>query len=405
MFFLGFVASFFLRGNLSVAIIEMKKEFGWDSETSVRIVQGLALGGTCPSAHAMWRKWAPPLERSKLVAISFAGINMGTAFAMPLSGLLCESGFRSPPHQSKWPSVFYVFGGFGLVWCVAWFALVHDSPQSHPQISVKERDYIVSAIEREQSLSTNELPLLRIMTSPAVWAIILTMISYDWGTLLLATIMPTFVDDILRFGIAENGIFSGLPFLAMCVFTLLGGWIADAIRKKRLLSTGSTRNLMNSIGMFLPALVLVVLNKFARRAQAVLICLCSTAALSGLSVSGFFVNMLDIAPQYAGFLMAIANVAGTLSGIIGPYVAGAMASAPSGLEVLKLQWNNVFYLTAEIYAFGGIAYLILSSGELQSWAAKVDKKSRDMACPPTVILFTKKRGRERLYLAANQQSS
>ena len=38
------------------------------------------------------------------------GINMGTAFAMPLSGLLCESGFRSPPHQSKWPSVFYVFG-------------------------------------------------------------------------------------------------------------------------------------------------------------------------------------------------------------------------------------------------------------------------------------------------------
>ena len=76
----------------------------------------------------MWRKWAPPLERSKLVAISFAGdlllkmhsiqststftvgSYMGTAFSMTLSGLLCESGFRSPPHQSKWPSVFYVFG-------------------------------------------------------------------------------------------------------------------------------------------------------------------------------------------------------------------------------------------------------------------------------------------------------
>ena len=38
------------------------------------------------------------------------GSEMGMAFAMPLSGLLCESGFRSPPHQSKWPSVFYVFG-------------------------------------------------------------------------------------------------------------------------------------------------------------------------------------------------------------------------------------------------------------------------------------------------------
>ena len=95
---------------------------------------------------------------------------MGIAFAMPLSGLLCESGFRSPPHQSKWPSVFYVFGqniyrflvaslffqgGFGLVWCLAWFALVHDSPQSHPRISIKERDYIVSAIEEEHCLPKN----------------------------------------------------------------------------------------------------------------------------------------------------------------------------------------------------------------------------------------------------------
>ena len=86
---------------------------------------------------------------------------MGIAFAMPLSGLLCESGFPSPPHQSKWPSVFYVLGwhmqyymiyerkanyfqgGLGLVWCLAWFALVHDSPQSHPRISIEERDYIV----------------------------------------------------------------------------------------------------------------------------------------------------------------------------------------------------------------------------------------------------------------------
>ena len=46
-------------------------------------------------------------------------------------------------------------GGFGLVWCLAWFALVHDSPQSHPRISIEERDYIVSAIEEEHCLPKN----------------------------------------------------------------------------------------------------------------------------------------------------------------------------------------------------------------------------------------------------------
>ena len=30
---------------------------------------------------------------------------------------------------------------------------MHDSPQSHPRISIEERDHIVSAIERESGLS------------------------------------------------------------------------------------------------------------------------------------------------------------------------------------------------------------------------------------------------------------
>ena len=30
---------------------------------------------------------------------------------------------------------------------------MHDSPQSHPRISIEERDHIVSAIERERGLS------------------------------------------------------------------------------------------------------------------------------------------------------------------------------------------------------------------------------------------------------------
>ena len=36
----------------------------------------------------------------------------GTVVAMPISGLLCQHGFPSPPHGSKWPSVFYVFGTY-----------------------------------------------------------------------------------------------------------------------------------------------------------------------------------------------------------------------------------------------------------------------------------------------------
>lgn len=45
-----------------------------------------------------------------------------------------------------WPSIFYIFGGLGILWAVVWFALGANSPATHPLISQVERNYI------EQSL-------------------------------------------------------------------------------------------------------------------------------------------------------------------------------------------------------------------------------------------------------------
>jgi len=33
-------------------------------------------GALFPAMHAMWGKWAPPLERSKLTSITYAGENI-----------------------------------------------------------------------------------------------------------------------------------------------------------------------------------------------------------------------------------------------------------------------------------------------------------------------------------------
>ena len=89
--------------------------------------------------------------------------------------------------------------------------------------------------------------------------------------------------------------------------------------------------------MFMPALLFVVLNNITSRADAVLICLCSAAALNTMTKSGYLVNILDIAPQYAGFIVGITNFAGVLLGALAPYSAEAMASAPSGSHV----WGRI----------------------------------------------------------------
>lgn len=45
----------------------------------------------------------------------------------------------------------------------------------------------------------------------------------------------------------------------------------------------------------------------------------------GLALSGFGCNHLDIAPRYGGVLMGLTNTIATITGIIGPYIAKAIA--------------------------------------------------------------------------------
>ena len=45
---------------------------------------------------------------------------------------------------------------------------------------------------------------------------------------------------------------------------------------------------------------------------------------SNLNTASYTVNHLDIAPRFSGVLMGITNAAGTIPGIIGPYVVGLL---------------------------------------------------------------------------------
>ena len=45
----------------------------------------------------------------------------------------------------------------------------------------------------------------------------------------------------------------------------------------------------------------------------------------GLALSGFNCNHLDIAPRYGGVLMGLSNMMATIPGIVGPYIAKAIA--------------------------------------------------------------------------------
>ncbi|EJW72494.1 hypothetical protein WUBG_16598, partial [Wuchereria bancrofti] len=89
----------------------------------------------------MWSMWAPPLERSLLTGVTYAGAQIGNTAVMPLSGLLCKYGFAG-----GWPSIFYIIGTAGVLWCLLWFFYVSDRPSQNKRISKKELSYIENSL-------------------------------------------------------------------------------------------------------------------------------------------------------------------------------------------------------------------------------------------------------------------
>lgn len=68
-----------------------------------------------PALMAMLSKWAPKTERARIGAIVFGGAQIGNIAGSYFSGLIM--------HNGSWENVFYMFGGFGLLWFALWVSL------------------------------------------------------------------------------------------------------------------------------------------------------------------------------------------------------------------------------------------------------------------------------------------
>lgn len=72
--------------------------------------------------------------------IANAGAQIGNVVTLQLGGFLCLNGL-----DCGWPSIFYLFGGLGLVWTLVWCVYAADSPTKHKFINNTEKEYIDEA--------------------------------------------------------------------------------------------------------------------------------------------------------------------------------------------------------------------------------------------------------------------
>ena len=307
---------------------------------------GMGEAVTFPSIYALLARWVPISERSRAMGVINSGIPLGTVFALIVTPMIVEA--------YGWPWAFYSFAILGFIWAVVWFRVTTSKPDQHPRISAQELAHIQA--DGEPSKTESAPPLLKLLKSPAILAIMVAHFCNNWSLFLLLTWLPTFINKGLGVDYASIGYFTMVPFLVSFVFFNIAGGVADRMIKNGM-AVIKVRKIMQSISLGGMAAAMMVVG-YAETVWIAIGIMTVGNALGAAAMGGFVVNHMDIAPKYAGTLMGITNTMAAVPGIIGVYTAGLI------LE-LTGSWALVFQLAGAISLFGMLFYLRFASADKQ----------------------------------------
>jgi len=405
MCFLATFICYIDRVNISVAIIPMSEDFGWDKITQgyvlssfyigyivvmilggrladrfggalilgagvllwslftlvtpgaallgfsvllmARIGMGMGEAVTFPSVYNLVTRWVPAQDRSKAIALNASGIPVGTVFALIATPIIVQA--------LGWEWAFYLFGGVGVIWYGAWRVLATSTPQQHPRISAAELAHI-EAHAPASGAATKLPPWSELLRNGPLWAIIVAHFANNWTLYVVLSWLPIYVNEGLGVDFKSVGYISMLPHIASLLFLNIIGNLADRILQRGYNIT-TVRKTMQTIAFGGLSMCLLGITQ-VDTVWAAIGLMCLGKVFGAFGIGGHSVNHLDIGPRHAGTLMGITNTAGTIPGIFGVMITGFILESTGS-------WAMVWGVTAGVTLFGMVVYLLLASGEQQ----------------------------------------
>lgn len=414
---LAFVICNMDKVNLSIAIIPMSHQFGWNSSTAglvqssffwgyalsqlpggwlaktfggrkvlkigvltwslatalvpllagfmpglilSRILVGIGEGVSPSAATDLIARLIPLEERSRAVAFVFGGLSVGS-----VAGLLL-----APPliQNFGWESVFYLFGFLGLAWFLG-FQFLEEGKTSFPaeSISCSGSQSALMTQTWNTSLgqlggSLKEVPWKAFFRSEAVWAMIYAHFCGSWGHYTCLSWLPTYFSEELNLNLTEAAWVSILPPLASIFVTSVAAQIADYLIANGVEVT-TVRKICQSIAFLSPAICMTLSSlDLGLPSWEMVGILTSGLALSSFALSGLYCTHQDMSPEYASILLGITNTVGAVPGIVGVALTGYLLDLTHSWSISLFAPSIFFYLT------GSLVWVLFASSKPQTFS-------------------------------------
>lgn len=322
----------FFAGSWSLVSLLHSFTTSFSQFAIVRFLLGITESANFPAGVKACTEWFPLKERALSIGLFNAGTAIGAAIAVPLVSFLAL--------YLGWRLSFFITGILGFIWLFFWLKYYYQ-PQIHPQISEEEKKYILSSDLIDNDDNIKKISLKSILSHKATWGCFSARIFIDPVTYFLLFWIPKYLQDVQGFSLAELGITAWLPYTAMGVGTILGGFLPKILIDKYKWSLDRSRKTV----MFFASLIIPL---FCYLLFKVTIPYIAIALISGIMLAhGLWANITIPSEIFPKSIQAtITGIGGTLGGI-----TSVFSQKIIGIVLLKYSYLPVFL-------YIGVAYLL-----------------------------------------------
>jgi ACS family sodium-dependent inorganic phosphate cotransporter len=338
----------------------------------------------------------PTDQRSRAISFIFGGLHVGSLLGLVLAPLCIE--------RFGWPSVFYLFGGLGLVWCLWWEKLVEEVRATEPDLVAaltsadgppdpdhaaqqKQQQQLGDSAVRLASTGAaaatartaaaedagtaghgghggvidarQKVPWRAFVRNSPLRALAYTHFCNNWFHYTMLAWLPTYFSDSLSLNLARAAQVSLLPPVAAIAASALAGPSADALISRGV-PVETVRKASQCLAFLGPAACLGAAS-FMESGPASVALVTLALGLASFSLAGLYSNHPDLSPRYASVLLGITNTTGALPGIVGVATTGWLFDQTGSWGLALFAPSIFFFLT------GSAAYVKWGSADRQNF--------------------------------------
>ncbi len=293
-----------------------------------RFLLGVGEGGCFPGAAKGVAEWFPQRQRALAMGIAIGGSALGAVVAPPLTVWLASA--------VGWRGVFVVTGLVGVGWVVLWWLLSGRAETLNDDSQQAQ----VGAAQSEQ------VPLLALLARVDTWGLALMRFIVDPVFYFYMFWIPKYLSQERGVSLEQIGQVTWIPFLALGISNIAGGWVSDGMIRRGLPALAARRWIMAG------AAALTLSSSLAGRVETLAMAIAMMSFL--MLAHGFWITNYVTVISERFPKGAVGTVMG-LTGAVGA-VGGMLANTAIGWCVDRFSYGPIWMASGFMYP---LAFLVL----------------------------------------------